>query len=58
MLEFKTDLQNVKVILKGGNCPPKDLLKNIREMEKTYPNDMDLQNKIKDILNQLGTCEY
>jgi hypothetical protein len=56
ILEFKSDLQNVNGILKGGNCPPKDLLKSIRDMQATYPNDADLQNQISEILNKLVNC--
>jgi hypothetical protein len=55
ILEFKSDLQNVNVILKGGNCPPDELLKRIRDMQVSYPNDLDIQGQINIMLNQLAS---
>lgn len=51
-LEFKSTLQNLKGILKGGNCPPKEMEQKIKLMQEKYPNDTDLQGQITDILNQ------
>lgn len=52
MTEFKITLQNVKGILKGGNCPPEDMKQAINNIQIKYPNDSDLQTQIIDILNQ------
>lgn len=52
MTEFKITLQNVKGILKGGNCPPEDMKQTIKNVQIKYPNDNDLQSQIIDILKQ------
>ena len=57
MVEFRITLQNVKGILKGSNCPPKESIKQINDVKAKYPNDADLQNQINEILNQLNNCK-
>jgi hypothetical protein len=56
MTEFKITLQNVKGILKGNNCPPKILKQNIENMKTKYPNDVDLQKEINQVLSELSKC--
>lgn len=55
MTEFRITLQNVRGILKGKNCPPEDMKQKIKDMQKKYPNDADLQSQISDILNQTNS---
>ena len=57
MVEFKIDLQNVKGILKGSNCPPKESIKKINDMKVKYPTDVELQREINQILSQLSNCQ-
>jgi hypothetical protein len=57
MVEFSITLQNIKGILKGNNCPPKESVKQINDVKVKYPNDADLQNQINEILNQLDKCK-
>jgi hypothetical protein len=49
--------QNVKGILKGNNCPPREIVKQIYDIKERYLNDTDLQNQINEILNQLSNCK-
>ena len=56
MVEFQITLQNVKGILKGGNCPPAASIQQIKGMQVKYLKDRELQVQIKDILDQMGTC--
>lgn len=55
--EFGIRLQNVVQILKGNNCPPETLLKDIREMQRKYPDDPKLQQQIKKINRQLSDAK-
>lgn len=50
--EFTITLKNAQGILKGGNCPPKEMELNIKDMETKYPDDVVLQKQITDILKQ------
>ncbi|MBL7817501.1 MAG: ATP-binding protein [Saprospiraceae bacterium] len=55
MTEFRITLQNVRGILKGGNCPPKDMQQKIKSVQEKYPSDTDLQSQITEILNQTNS---
>ena len=55
MTEFRITLQNVRGILKGGNCPPEDMKQAIKNVQIKYPNDNDLQSQIMDILKQISS---
>jgi hypothetical protein len=51
--EFKITLQDIKKTMIGGNKPPSEYLKKMREIKDKYPNEIELQNLIQDIENQL-----
>ncbi len=56
MTEFKIILQNVRGILKGGNCPPKETIQDINDVKTKYTDDVNLQNEISQILKELSNC--
>lgn len=51
--EFRITVQNIRGILKGGNCPPEDMKQKIKNMQEKYPSDTDTQSLIKEIQNQI-----
>jgi hypothetical protein len=57
LTDFKIILQNVRLILKGSNCPPKDMIQQIDHMRKKYPKDIYLQSQIKEIDDALISCK-
>jgi uncharacterized protein YnzC (UPF0291/DUF896 family) len=54
MTEFKIDLNKIKQILQGGNCPTPEQLQKMKDMKTKYPTDADLQGQIDRI--RLGNC--
>lgn len=53
MTEFQLALENVNGILKGNNCPPKEVIQQIDSMKLKYPNDAYLQNDIEQMIEKL-----
>ena len=54
MTEFKIDLNKIKQILEGGNCPTTEQLQKMKDMKSKYPTDGNLQRQIDGI--PLGNC--
>ncbi len=54
MTEFKIDLNKIKQVLQGGNCPTPEQLQKMKEMKTKYATDADLQGQIDGI--PLGNC--
>ncbi len=54
MTEFKIDLNKIKQVLQGGNCPTPEQLQKMQDMKTKYQTDSDLRDQIDRI--PLGNC--
>lgn len=57
LTEFRITLQNIRLILKGGNCPPARMKREIEKMKEKYAMDKGLQSQIEAIQPALLDCK-